>query len=96
MNGKCEYLDGVTFPIDLTSSVVVNILTEHCFTFSTKERVPFKLVVETISIEDGKSIKAGKAPKYKSSKEEEEEKEALILPQTYFGHQWSKTKKELI
>lgn len=73
MKGKCEYLDGITFPIDLSSSLVVNILSDHCFTFSTKERVPFKLVVETISIEDAKRIKAGKSPKYKSEKDLGEE-----------------------
>lgn len=63
MNGKVEYLDGIVFPIDLSSSLVVNILSEHSFTFSTKERVPFKLVVETISIEDAKKIRNGKVPK---------------------------------
>lgn len=50
MEHNCAYLDGIAFPISLESNVVVNILSEHCFTFSTKERVPFKLVVETISI----------------------------------------------
>jgi hypothetical protein len=49
MGHKCEYIDGIAFPIDLASNVVVNILTDYCFTFSTKERVPFKLAVETIA-----------------------------------------------
>ena len=49
MGPKCNYTDGIAFPIDLSSNVVVNILTDYCFTFSTKERVPFKLVAETIS-----------------------------------------------
>ena len=43
------------------------MLTEYCFTFSTKERVPFKLVFETISFED--------AMKYKNETKEEKEKE---------------------
>ena len=45
LNHKCEYLDGIAFPITLDSSIAVNILIDQCFTFSTKERVPFKLVI---------------------------------------------------
>lgn len=98
MGNKCDYIDGIAFPISLESSVVVNILPEHCFTFSTKERVPFKLVVETISLEDARSIKLGKTPKYKAEgvSAMEAEKEPFILPQTYFGSHWSTTKKQLI
>lgn len=52
-----EYLDWIVFPIDLDSNVLVNILDQYCFTFSTKERVPFKLVMETISFEDAMKLK---------------------------------------
>ena len=66
MGAKCSYIDGISFPIDLSSNVVVDILTDYCFTFSTKERVPFKLVAQTIAFEDAEKIKDGKAPQYKS------------------------------
>jgi len=66
MGHKCDYLDGISFPITLDSNIVVNILDEHCFTFSTKERVPFKLVLETISFSDAHKIKNGQPPVYKS------------------------------
>lgn len=59
LNKKCEYLDGLAFPISLDSSIAVNIQLEQCFTFSTKERVPFKLVVETISFSDAVKLKKG-------------------------------------
>lgn len=45
LSHKADYLDGISFPISLDSSVAVNILVDQCFTFSTKERVPFKLVI---------------------------------------------------
>ena len=45
---------------------MVNILADHCFTFSTKERVPFKLVLETISFDDARNIHNGKAPVFKA------------------------------
>lgn len=70
MGNKCEYLDGIAFPIKLDSNIVVNILNDHCFTFSTKERVPFKLVAETISHDDAYKIKNGKPPVYKSEVEQ--------------------------
>jgi hypothetical protein len=59
LSHKCEYLDGIAFPISLDSSIAVNILIEQCFTFSTKERVPFKLVIETISHGDAQRIRNG-------------------------------------
>ena len=62
LNHKCEYLDGIAFPISLDSSIAVNILNDQCFTFSTKERVPFKLVIETISLADAARIKKGLQP----------------------------------
>jgi hypothetical protein len=71
MGHKCEYLDGIAFPISLDSNIIVNILNEHCFTFSTKERVPFKLVVETISFNDARRIKCGEPPAYKTEEERE-------------------------
>ncbi len=37
----------------------MRMIDEECFTFSTKERVPFKLVFETISMEDAKQLKQG-------------------------------------
>ena len=41
---------GVLLPIQQTSDMAVGVASELCFTFSTKERVPFKIVYETISI----------------------------------------------
>lgn len=38
------------------------MLPEYCFTFSTKERVPFKIVFETISYEDAIKCKNGILP----------------------------------
>jgi hypothetical protein len=46
----------------LDSSIAVNILIDQCFTFSTKERVPFKLVIETISYADAARIRQGLQP----------------------------------
>lgn len=63
---KGEYLDGIAFPINLNSNIVVAILNDYCFTFSTKERVPFKLVVETIGVSDALKIKNGVQPDFKS------------------------------
>jgi len=37
----------------------MRIVEEECFTFSTKERVPFKLVFETISMDDAKQLMQG-------------------------------------
>lgn len=65
LSHKADYLDGISFPISLDSSVAVNILVDQCFTFSTKERVPFKLVIETISFEDSFKIKRCQQPNYK-------------------------------
>ena len=65
MSHKCEYIDGIAFPISIDSSIVVNILNDQCFTFSTKERVPFKLVVETINFSDAFKIKRGSQPSYR-------------------------------
>jgi hypothetical protein len=62
INHKTDYLDGIAFPISLNSSIAVSILTDLCFTFSTKERVPFKLVLETISFSDALKIKKGIQP----------------------------------
>jgi hypothetical protein len=45
---------------------MVSIVTDQCFTFSTKERVPFKLVVETISFGDAMKINKGIQPEFKS------------------------------
>lgn len=88
---KGEYLDGIVFPIGTESSVVTSIATDHCFTFSTKERVPFKLVVETIGFEDAFRMKAGEQPEYKEA-EEAEEGRGFILPASYFGPEWAKTR----
>ena len=94
MGHKCEYLDGIAFPIKLDSNIVVNILNDHCFTFSTKERVPFKLVAETISHDDAYKIKNGKPPVYKSEVEQyQEESEPYVFPNSYFGSLWQKAKK---
>ena len=35
---------GVLLPIQHNSDMAVGVALEHCFTFSTKERVPFKIV----------------------------------------------------
>ena len=66
LGNKNEYIDGIAFPINLESNIVVNILNEYCFTFSTKERVPFKLAIETISFEDANKIQRGESPIYKT------------------------------
>lgn len=93
---KCEYLDGIAFPIGLESNIVVSILNDYCFTFSTKERVPFKLVIETISYQDAYNIKKGVQPVFKSEEAQEEmEAESYILPQTYFGTEWKYAKREI-
>jgi hypothetical protein len=58
--------------------------------------VPFKLVVETISFEDARNIKNGKPPLYKDEVDNASlEKESYILPQSYFGTEWRKTKREI-
>jgi hypothetical protein len=65
---------------------IVRVVYPCCFSFSTKERVPFKIVYETISEQDLHFKKEN------ISKAEEKinpnAKESLILPQSYFGTEW--------
>ena len=42
--GKNPELKGVLLPIQHSSDMAVEVACSHCFTFSTKERVPFKIV----------------------------------------------------
>jgi hypothetical protein len=39
----------ILLPLQQSSSMAVSVSYPHCITFSTKERVPFKIVFETVS-----------------------------------------------
>lgn len=73
---------------------MVRILPEFSFTFSTKERVPFKLVFETISLEDALKCKSGIFPKSEKINYSQK-KNHLILPTTYFGSIWDETEMRI-
>jgi hypothetical protein len=42
----------ILLPLQQSSCMAVNVSYPHCLTFSTKERVPFKIVYETVSEQD--------------------------------------------
>ncbi len=67
----------------------MRIVTEHCVTFSTKERVPFKICFETISLEDAKNLQKG-IKCFENQNVEQQSSKSLILPQSYFGSLWGK------
>jgi hypothetical protein len=79
-------LPAVMLPVQHNSAWAINVSYPHCFTFSTKERVPFKIVYETVSYEDLNNPSTLHYPV--SPRSDPEEKESLILPQSYFGTEW--------
>lgn len=43
--GNCMGLTGIIFPLSDESHMATRIYKEHGFPFSTKERIPFKIVI---------------------------------------------------
>jgi hypothetical protein len=41
---KNPFKPGILLPLQQSSCMAVNVSYSHCLTFSTKERVPFKIV----------------------------------------------------
>ena len=71
----------VLLPLQQNSCMAVSVAYHHCLTFSTKERVPFKIVFETISEAELESPP-------EEARKEGSEKESLVLPHSYFGTEW--------
>lgn len=73
----------VLLPLQQSSCMAVGVAYHHCFTFSTKDRVPFKIVFETVSEAELEQLPA-------ETRQEcsEKEQDGLVLPHSYFGTEW--------